>query len=88
MKKVMFVCPGHICRSQMEEFMFLGLRRVSGISELDFTARFSVELQSVFGEKLRQFVSMGLMRHEGCRYCFTERGMDVSNRLLSEFLLD
>lgn len=75
-------------KEQMEEFMFLGLRRVSGVSELDFTARFSVELQSVFGEKLRQFISMGLMRHEGCRYRFTERGMDVSNRLLSEFLLD
>lgn len=72
---------------QMEEFMFIGLRRVIGVSEMDFTARFSVSIESVFGEKLEQFVRQGFMKHEHYRYAFTERGMDVSNVLLSQFLL-
>ncbi len=75
-------------KDQMEEFMFLGLRRISGISEIDFQCRFSVDIQSVFGEKLSRFTSMGLMIHEGYHYRFSEQGMDVSNTLLSEFLLD
>lgn len=75
-------------KDRMEEFMFLGLRRISGVSEIDFTTRFSVDIQSVFGEKLQKFVGMGLMAHEGYSYRFTEKGMDVSNQLLSQFLLD
>lgn len=72
---------------QMEEFMFIGLRKVSGVSESDFTAKFSVSIESVFGATLEQFVREGFMTHQHYRYAFTERGMDVSNVLLSRFLM-
>lgn len=72
---------------QMEEFMFLGLRRTSGVSELEFISRFSVDIQSVFGKKLERFIGMGLMEHSSVYYRFTDRGMDLSNQMLSEFLL-
>lgn len=71
----------------MEEFMFLGLRKVEGVSELAFKTKFSVDITSVFGRQLSQFIRQGFMQHENCHYRFTERGMDVSNVLLSKFLL-
>ena len=73
--------------AQMEEFMFLGLRRTAGVSELEFTGRFSVDLLSVYGPQLTKYCELGFMTHENYHYRFTERGMDVSNSILAEFLL-
>ena len=72
---------------QMEEFMFLGLRMVQGVSELDFAAMFGVKLTSVYGPVLERLKKDGLVEQEGTRIALTEWGMDVSNFVLSEFLL-
>jgi oxygen-independent coproporphyrinogen-3 oxidase len=74
--------------AQMEEFMFLGLRRTAGISALEFKQKFQVEIDSVYGPVLDRFTREGLLLHEGFRYRFSPHGMDVSNQILSEFLLD
>ncbi len=73
-------------KNRMEEFMFLGLRKTEGISEQDFQENFSVDVADIYGESLRRFVKDGLMLHDRGHYRFTERGMDVSNILLAEFL--
>lgn len=73
---------------QMEEFMFLGLRRIEGVSETEFKLRFQVDIMSVFGCQLEKFMEQGLVIRDGYRYYFSQRGMDVSNVILSQFLLD
>ena len=73
--------------NQMEEFMFLGLRRIEGISELEFIRRFSVDIHTVFGRQLEQYTREGLLIHENYHYRFSEHGMNVSNAILSDFLL-
>lgn len=73
--------------NQMEEFMFLGLRRIEGISELEFIRRFSVDIHTVFGRQLEQYTQNGLLIHENYHYRFSEHGMNVSNAILSDFLL-
>lgn len=75
-------------KEQMEEFMFMGLRRVSGVSALDFKAKFSVDLVQVFQTPLQRYLSQGLMCQSGVHYALSDRGMDVSNIILSDFLLD
>ena len=72
---------------QMEEFMFLGLRMMEGVSASDFAEAFSCELDSVFGEACERLISEGLLVREGDRYKLTSRGIDVSNAVLAEFLL-
>ena len=72
---------------EMEEFMFLGFRMVQGISETDFLMHFQRRVEAVYGAPLQKYVGMGLMRHEDGRYSLTPRGMDVSNQILSDFLL-
>ncbi len=78
-------------REAMEEFMFLGLRMMQGISETEFCRRFGVSLGSVYGEVISRLKREGLLAEgeseEDRRLFLTNRGIDVSNRVLSEFLL-
>ncbi len=71
---------------RMEEFMILGLRCTKGVSESVFYGRFGRELNEVYGGQLGKYVGMGLIEHSDGMYRLTERGIDVSNVILSEFL--
>ena len=73
-------------QSQMEEFMFLGLRTIRGVSEIDFMSRFGVKIDGIYGPVLERLTKNGLIRREGVWISLTEWGMDVSNFVLSEFL--
>lgn len=71
---------------QMEEFMFLGLRMTDGVAEKDFQRAFGRELEEVYGKAVEKLAAEGLLSHEKGRYRLTERGVDVSNYALAEFL--
>lgn len=72
---------------QMEEFMFLGLRKRKGISKSGFTQKFGVAYQEIYGMVTRQLKEKGLLQIEGDSIMLTSRGIDVSNQVLAEFLL-
>lgn len=72
---------------KMEEFMFLGLRMVKGVSEIEFVSMFGVKLEHVYGDLIDGLISNGLLQKKGVWISLTEWGMDVSNFVLSEFLL-
>ena len=48
-------------KQQMEEFMFLGLRMMEGISRNRFRENFGVELEGVYGEVLKKLTRQGLL---------------------------
>ncbi len=72
---------------QMEEFMFLGLRLVRGVSKSEFEQRFGTTMESVYGEVLIKHKEEGLLQEAGDRVSLTEDGLDVSNYVMSDFLL-
>ena len=74
-------------QSRMEEFMFLGLRMVRGVPEDEFARRFGKTMDEVYGPVLRQMEELGLMEKDGAFWRLTERGIDVSNGVMAEFLL-
>ena len=74
-------------KSEMEEFMFLGLRLMTVISRQQFEKTFQVTLDSVYGEVLRKLKSEQLIEEVAGYVRLTEYGIDVSNYVLSEFLL-
>lgn len=74
-------------KEQMEEFMFLGLRKTEGISCRKFREKFGKPIEEVYGGQIRRFLSLELMKKEGDRLCLTERGFDVSNAVSAEFML-
>ena len=72
---------------QMEEFMFLGLRRMEGVSAEEFQIRFGISMESVYGAVLRRYRELGLLKEERGRVALTDAGVDVSNTVMADFLL-
>lgn len=75
-------------KERMEEFMFLGLRQMKGISEHKFLELFQVNVMELYGNKVESAIQMGMLWRKNGRIGLTERGIDVSNIVLAEFLLD
>ena len=72
--------------SQMEEFMYLGLRKIEGVSRTDFQNYFGKKVDDVYGKILDKLEEEQLLEFSGDRIRLTHRGMDVSNCVLAEFL--
>lgn len=73
---------------RMEEFMFLGLRMTKGISEREFQKRFGNSVEEVYGGVLKKYCADGLLKREGDRIALTARGLDLSNTVMADFLLE
>ena len=72
---------------QMEEFMFLGLRMVRGVSLAEFKKRFSLEMADVFGEVIAELRGEDLLEVTQDGINLTDYGMDLSNYCMAKFLL-
>ena len=72
---------------QMEEFMFLGLRKTDGISKAAFKEQFGCPPESVYGDVMLRMTELGLLKDADGYLRLSERGIDVSNCVMSEFLL-
>lgn len=72
---------------QMEEFMYLGLRMMQGVSREDFKKRFHIDIDDVYGNAIDRLVNEKLLCKEEDRIKLTALGIDVSNRVLANFLL-
>lgn len=72
---------------QMEEFMYLGLRMMRGVSKKEFAGRFHVTMNDVYGKALEKLKSEGMLIVEDDNVRLTPIGIDVSNRVLANFLL-
>lgn len=75
-------------REQMEEFMFLGLRLTEGVSKKRFFKTFGKKFTDVYPGISEKLIREGLLVQEGDRLKLTELGLDVSNRVMAEFLFD
>ena len=73
-------------RKRAGEAAMLGLRRIEGIDEQEFAARTGFALQELAGEAFGRLVEMGLVKREKGRVQLTERGMEVADSVVEEFL--
>lgn len=73
-------------RQQMEEFMFLGLRMMEGISRDRFQEEFGITLESVYGFVLKKLQKEGLLKQHAGKVFLTEQGIAVSNYVFGEFI--
>lgn len=74
-------------KDSMAETMFLGLRMTRGVSEQAFSGQFGSTIQEIYGNVLQKHLQNGLLAHENGFYFLTERGLDVSNYVMADFLL-
>ena len=73
---------------EMEEFMFLGLRKMNGISKKIFSEYFGKSLEDVYGESIQKLENLNLLEQNVDRVWLTKRGIDVSNSVFVEFILE
>ena len=74
--------------AQMEEFMYLGLRMIDGISRDDFFQSFGMPIEAVYQEVLNHLQEEELLERRAGRIYLTPKGQDVSNYALAQFLFD
>ncbi|MBO7357213.1 MAG: oxygen-independent coproporphyrinogen III oxidase [Lachnospiraceae bacterium] len=70
---------------QMEEFMFLGLRLIKGVSKDEFKQEFNESMDSVYGSELVKLEKEGLIVNSD-RVYLTELGLDLANYAMSQFI--
>lgn len=73
---------------EMEEFVFMGLRMVSGIDLLKFKKKFGVDINSIYKEVIEKNIKGGLLVVEENKMFLTAKGMELSNSVMSDFILD
>lgn len=74
-------------KAQMEEEMFLGLRKTAGVDIAHFQEKFGAPLEKVYGEILRNEKAKGNLAVEQGRVKLTHKGRFVGNEVFEQFLL-
>lgn len=73
-------------RDMMGEFMMLGLRKIKGISCEEFSSRFECGVDQVFGAVIDKHTKNGLLKFDGKVCRLTERGLDLANTVMCDFI--
>ena len=75
-------------KEQMEEEMFLGLRKKSGVSMARFEEKFGRSFDGLYGEIVKDLVQQGLMQIDGDRVRMTKRGLFLGDTVAERFILE
>ena len=75
-------------KEQMEEEMFLGLRKKSGVSMARFEEKFGRSFEGLYGQIVRDLVRQDLMQIEGDRVRMTKRGLFLGDTVAERFILE
>ena len=73
----------------ISEYLFTGLRRMEGVDLNDFQNRFGEPIESVFSSnwnQIQRYLREGYLTQTGDWLRFTEKGIDISNTILTEFI--
>jgi oxygen-independent coproporphyrinogen-3 oxidase len=71
----------------IEEYMFMGLRKITGISETEFERRFSVKIDELYKNVILKYCKQGLLRREEGNILLTSKGVELSNLVMSDFII-
>ena len=71
---------------QMEEFIFLGLRKMAGVSLKEFEDTFEQTLEECYGKNIRRMIEKELLVMEEEVLKLTKAGIDISNYVFAELL--
>lgn len=75
-------------KEEIEEFMFLGLRLVEGVNKTEFHHLFQRTIEEVYQHEIEKLVKENLIEISNEKIFLTDLGLDLSNLVFSEFILD
>lgn len=71
----------------IEEFMFMGLRMNCGIEEEEFKRRFHTDVDNVYKDVIEGNINKGLLERKRGRIYLTDKGIELSNMVMSDMIL-
>ena len=71
----------------MEEFMFMGLRMIRGVCEKTFEKKFGVKIDTIYKDVIDKHINEKLLVRENGRIYLTAKGIELSNYVMSDFIL-
>ena len=71
-----------------EEFVFLGLRKIEGISIEEYKEIFNEDIYKQYKNEIESNINKGLLEIEENRLKLTRKGIDLSNSVMSDFIID
>ncbi len=71
----------------MEEFMFMGLRMNRGVSINEFKGRFGMHINSIYKDIIEKNINKNLLVLENDILRLTDKGIELSNLVMSDFIL-
>ncbi|MGC6768637.1 radical SAM family heme chaperone HemW [Enterococcus sp. LJL51] len=74
--------------NQIEEEMFLGLRKLSGVNKKRFVEKFGIDITTVYGEVIPSLINKGLLVETAEALRLSEKGLYIGNEVFESFLLD
>lgn len=73
-------------QKHLEEYLFLGLRKRAGIELAELNRRFNRPLERLYAKEMKSLTEQGLLQIENGFLRLTERGIDVSNWVFSQWI--
>ena len=80
----------HVVTKQesIEEEMFLGLRKIDGVSKLHFIEKFDLPMEQLFSNHIEELVKEALVENTEDALKLSYKGRFVGNEVFQQFLLD
>ena len=75
-------------KGQMEEFMFLGLRMNEGVTREAFERAFGISIDAIYKDTIDSLKKQVLLVVKDGHIYLSERGKDVANYVMAQFLRD
>ena len=75
-------------REQMEEEMFLGLRKKSGVSMTRFEEKFNTSFEDLYGQVVRDLCQQCLLQVDGQQIRMTKKGLFLGDTVAERFILE
>ena len=73
-------------QEQLEEEIFLGLRKMQGIDTNLINQKFSIDFDEKYKETISKYTKLNLLKKTNKGYCLTPNGILVSNVVLADFI--
>lgn len=75
-------------KDNMEEFMFMGLRMIKGISKSEFNKKFNTNIYDIYGKVFKKYISLSYLIDQGDYIRLSFEGLQISNIIMADLLLD